>query len=211
MSTPDKSIDPRLLASAEAEFMKHGYLKAELKTICENADITTGAVYKRYKGKEELFCAVVQPTVDALDEFIRSRTNVDFSAFTDEQVYKSWVMNEKYMLDMFKMLWGLHDGFVLLISKAAGTCYENFQHDFVSSMSNAYEQFYIESKKRGLAKADISSAELHVLCSSFWTSVYEPFVHNMSWEEIEQHCKLICRFFDWAGSILLTERTADHV
>ena len=47
MAIPDRSIDPRLLASAKAEFMKHGYLKAELKTICENAEITTGAVYKR--------------------------------------------------------------------------------------------------------------------------------------------------------------------
>ena len=51
MSTPDKSIDPRLLASAEAEFNKNGFIKAELKTICENAGITTGALYKRYKGK----------------------------------------------------------------------------------------------------------------------------------------------------------------
>ena len=38
MAIPDRSIDPRLLASAKAEFMKHGYLKAELKTICENAE-----------------------------------------------------------------------------------------------------------------------------------------------------------------------------
>ncbi len=66
MSTPDKSIDPRLLASAQEEFIKNGFLKAELKTICENADITTGAVYKRYKGKEDLFCAVVGDIADAL-------------------------------------------------------------------------------------------------------------------------------------------------
>ena len=45
MAIPDKSIDPRLLAGAKAEFMKHGFLKAELKTICGNAGITTGAVY----------------------------------------------------------------------------------------------------------------------------------------------------------------------
>ena len=48
MSVPDKSIDPRLLASTEAEFLDKGFIKAELKTICENAGITTGAVYKRY-------------------------------------------------------------------------------------------------------------------------------------------------------------------
>ncbi len=33
MSIRDKSIDPRLLKSAKDEFMKHGFLNAELKTI----------------------------------------------------------------------------------------------------------------------------------------------------------------------------------
>lgn len=47
MSVPDKSIDPRLLASAKAEFLKQGFLRTELKTICKNANITTGAVYNR--------------------------------------------------------------------------------------------------------------------------------------------------------------------
>ena len=73
MSVPDKSIDPRLLASAEAEFLDKGFIKAELKTICENAGITTGAVYKRYKGKEDLFCAVVDDIAEQLDLFLKKR------------------------------------------------------------------------------------------------------------------------------------------
>ena len=56
MAVRDTSIDPRLLASAREEFKKQGFIKADLKTICENAGVTTGAVYKRYKGKEELWC-----------------------------------------------------------------------------------------------------------------------------------------------------------
>ena len=47
MSVRDTSIDPRLLESARKEFMERGFLKAELKTICDNAGVTTGAVYKR--------------------------------------------------------------------------------------------------------------------------------------------------------------------
>ena len=53
MSKPDKSIDPRILKSAKEEFLSHGYEKASLKTICANAKVTTGALYKRYKSKEE--------------------------------------------------------------------------------------------------------------------------------------------------------------
>ena len=91
----------------------------------------------------------------------------------------------------------------MLINKAAGTRYENFNHDYVTGMSNAYEQFYAEAKKRGLAKAEVTSEEFHVLISSFWTCVCEPFVHGMSWEQIEEHCRIVCRFFNWSDVIML--------
>ncbi|MBQ9302827.1 TetR/AcrR family transcriptional regulator [Butyrivibrio sp.] len=203
MSTRDTSIDPKLLQCAKDEFMKHGFIKAELKTICDNAGITTGAIYKRYKGKEELFQAVVSDAAMALDEFISDRTNVDFSGMTDDEVRNTWIMNEEYTLGMFEMLWSLHDGFVLLLEKSAGTSYENYRHDFAHRMTHAYMQYYSEAKRRGLAKADISEAEMHVLCTAFWTAVYEPFVHDMTWNEVKEHCKVLCRYFDWAGAISL--------
>jgi AcrR family transcriptional regulator len=197
MSVRDESIDPRLLESARKEFMEHGFLKAELKTICDNAGVTTGAVYKRYKGKEELFCAVVKDTADTLDDFVSLRTQLEFSSMTDKEVRETWIMNERFMLDLFRMLWKIRSDFVLLLEKSAGTAYENYGHDFALRMTKAYMQYYLEAKKRGLAQADISREEMHVLCTSFWTAIYEPFVHKMTWKEIEAHCKVMCRFYDW--------------
>ena len=130
MSAPDKSIDSRLLASAKAEFLRNGFLKAELKTICGSAEITTGAVYKRYKGKEELFCAVVRDTVNALERFLAERSDVDFSALSDRQIYDSWIMTFDAMQPMFKLLYRYRDTFYLLIDKAAGTRYEDFSHEY---------------------------------------------------------------------------------
>ena len=205
MATPDKSIDPRLLASAQAEFMKHGYLKAELKTICENAGITTGAVYKRYKGKEDLFCAVVGDIANALIHFVESRSDIDFSALTDDAIHASWIMTYESMMPLFKLLYQYRDTFSLLIDKSSGTRYENFSHEYVGRMSYAYEQFYAEAYRRGLAQAEVTSEEFHVLISSFWTCVCEPFVHGMTWEQIEEHCRIVCRFFNWKDVILLKE------
>ncbi len=201
MSVRDTSIDPRLLESARSEFMEKGFLKAELKTICDNAGVTTGAVYKRYKGKEELFCTVVEEAVNKFKEFVGERTSIDFSTMTDEEVKSTWIMNEKYTLDVFKIIWDYRDEFALLLEKSAGTIYEDYRHDFSSQMTEAYMKYYSEARKRGLAKADISKQEMHVLCTSFWNSIYEPFIHGMSWKEIESHCKVLCRFFDWANAI----------
>ena len=206
MAIPDKSIDPRLLASAEKEFARHGFLKAELKTICENADITTGALYKRYKGKEDLFCAVVDEIAKQLDLFVTERSDIDFSLLSDEEIYHSWQMTYDSMMPLFSLLFKHRDTFTLLIGKAAGTRYEDFNHDFVTRMSYAYEQFYAEAKKRGLAHAEVTQGEFHVLLSSFWTCICEPFVHGMSWAQIEEHCRVVCRFFNWSEVIQLKER-----
>ena len=204
MSVRDTSIDPRLLQSARNEFMKHGFIKADLKTICDNAGITTGAVYKRYKGKEELFCAVVKDTADILDGFVTVRAGQDFSTMTDEEVRATWTMNEKLMLDLFEMLWSIRGDFVLLLEKSAGTAYENYGHDFALQMTEAYMHYYLEAKSRGLAKAEISKEQMHVLCTSFWTLIYEPFIHKMTWKQIEEHCKVVCRAFNWAEAIGLS-------
>ena len=208
MSVPDKSIDPRLLASAEAEFLDKGFIKAELKTICENAGITTGAVYKRYKGKEDLFCAVVDDIAGRLDAFVEERSNIDFSSLSDEEIYQSWQMTYDAMIPLFNLLYEHHDTFTLLINKAAGTRYENFNHDFVTRMSHAYEQFYAEAKKRCLTQAEVTQEEFHVLLSSFWTCICEPFVHEMSWEQIKEHCRVVCRFFNWGDVIMLRKGNA---
>ena len=211
MAIPDKSIDPRLLASAQTEFMKHGYLKAELKTICENADITTGAVYKRYKGKEDLFSAVVEDIADELNHFVESRSDLDFSVLSDDEIYDSWVMSYESMIPLFKLLYNNRETVSLLIDKAAGTRYENFNHEYVTKMSYAYEQFYAEAYKRGLAQAKVTREEFHVLISSFWTCACEPLVHDMSWEQIEEHCRIVCRFFNWQAVIMLKKGDENNV
>ncbi len=211
MAVPDKSIDPRLLASAQTEFMKYGYLKAELKTICENADITTGAVYKRYKGKEDLFSAVVEDIANELNIFVESRSDIDFSALSDDEIYNSWIMSYESMMPLFKLLYQKRETVSLLIDKAAGTRYENFSHEYVTKMSYAYEQFYAEAYKRGLAHAEVSRDEFHVLLSSFWTCICEPIIHEMSWEQIEEHCRIVCRFFNWQEVIMLKKGDENNV
>lgn len=201
MSVRDTSIDPRLIQSAREEFMTNGFFKADLKTICENAGVTTGAVYKRYKGKEELFQAVVKEAIEEMDSFVKLRTEIDFSNMSDEQIRNTWLMNEEYVLEMFRLIWDIRKDLVILLEKSAGTAYENYGHDFAHRMTKAYMQYYLETKKRGLANADISEDQMHVLCTAFWTAIYEPFIHKMTWKKIEEHCKVLCRYFNWAEAI----------
>ena len=90
MSVPDRSIDPRLLSAAKEEFLKKGYKMASLAEICGAAGVTTGALYKRYEGKEDLFSALVEDTVREMEERAAAVREADISQLTDRQLYDSF-------------------------------------------------------------------------------------------------------------------------
>lgn len=201
MSLADHSIDPRILESARAEFLSNGFEKASLKAICEKAGVTTGALYKRYRGKEDLFCAVVEKTVTDLYEVAHARGNRDPAAMSDEELVKAWDMDGSDMMWWFRYLFDRHDDFYLLLSCADGTRYANFPHDWVALLTKATSAYLAEAQRRGLCRSDVGPDELHILLSAFWTTIYEPFIHHFSWEQIEAHCRIVCDLFNWHGAL----------
>ena len=203
MALPDHSIDPRIRESAKKEFMEKGFEKASLKTICNGAAITTGALYKRYKGKEDLFSSLVEEAVQDLYTVLEYKCSIDVLGLSNTELLEVWDMKEDYMLWWFEFLEQHHDGFVLLLECAEGTAYSDFQHDWVEQMTRATGKYLEEAQRRGLAGKSISPAKLHVLLTAFWATIYEPFIHNFSWEEIESHCRLVCRLFDWKSALKL--------
>lgn len=197
MAVRNYSLDQPILESAKKEFLTKGFEKASLKEICENAGVTTGAVYKRYKDKEELFASVVEDTVKDLYKIADEKCNIDFNEITDEALVKAWDMDETYMMWWFEYLFDRYDGFVLLIKCAETTRYANFQHDWVEKMTGGTFAYYEEAFRRGLTVVEVSKGELHILLSAFWTTIYEPFIHGYTLDQIEEHCRLVCRMFDW--------------
>ncbi|MBU9726597.1 TetR/AcrR family transcriptional regulator [Diplocloster modestus] len=200
MAVPDHSIDPRILECAKQEFLSLGYEKASLKHICEEAGVTTGALYKRYKGKDDLFAAVVSDTITALDTETKKRTDVDVHAMSDQQLTGAWDMNAG-MRQWFQFLYGLKEGFTLLVKCSAGSSYSNFEHEFVEKMCVGTYSYYREAYRRGLAKYDISPEEMHIILSAFWQTVYEPFIHDFDWTKLKIHCATVNRLFDWYGML----------
>ncbi len=201
MAVADRTLDAKLLASARREFLQNGFEKASLKTICDGAGATTGALYKRYKNKEALFAAAVEQTVQDLTAVAQERGGKDPAAMTDEELLKAWDMDQSDMLWWFRFLYDRHDDFVLLLACAQGTRYASFPHDWVSMLTKATSAYLAEAQKRGLCSAGITPQELHILLSAFWETIYEPFLHGFDWQTIEAHCKIVCRLFHWQEAL----------
>ena len=188
MAVADSSIDPKLLESAKKEFLERGFELASLKDICDRAQVTTGALYNRYKGKEERLGKVVEETVLSIEEARSKRSSIDLEAASDEDLKKMWKMNKEALYWWFKLFEKYKDGVILLIRCSAGTRYANFKHDFVEVVTETSYEIYEEMKRRKLTSKNISKKIMHTVHSAYFEMVYEPYVHGFSWEEI---CEII--------------------
>ena len=201
MSVPDRSIDPRLLSAAKDEFLKKGFDKASLAEICKAAGVTTGALYKRYNGKEELFSALVEGTVQDMTDYVSGIGSTDLTSFTDQEVYDSFSMMPETNRRWLRFLYDRREGFTLLIRCASGSRYESFNQEWTEKMNALDSKYYEEAKRRGMTTKEISTEELHVLTYGVWALFYEPFYLGCTWEQMERHAETISRFLDWHSAL----------
>lgn len=97
MSLPDRRIDPKILKSAEEEFMEKGFADASLREICKKAGVTTGAMYKRYPGKEALFEAVVGPTLQDIEEMALNIERYDYEQLAHGKMQSVWICQAQHL------------------------------------------------------------------------------------------------------------------
>ena len=201
MSLPDKSIDPRLLSAAKDEFLKKGFEKASLTDICKAAGVTTGALYKRYSGKEDLFSALVSDTVQDMTEYVSQIERIDLTNLTDRELYDLFALTPEMNREWLRFLYDRRDVFTLLIRCASGTRYENFRQDWTEKMNALDVKQYREARRRGLAARDLTEEELHVLTYAIWALYYEPFFLDFTWDQMERHAETIHLFADWYSAL----------
>ena len=201
MSLPDKSIDPRLLSAAKDEFLKKGFEKASLTDICKAAGVTTGALYKRYSGKEDLFSALVSDTVQDMTEYVSQIERIDLTNLTDRELYDLFALTPEMNREWLRFLYDRRDVFTLLIRCASGTRYENFRQDWTEKMNALDVKQYREARRRGLAARDLTEEELHVLTYAVWALYYEPFFLDFTWDQMERHAETIHLFADWHSAL----------
>ena len=73
LTKPIEGVSERILSCAKEGFLEKGYADASLRTIAAKAETTTGSIYSRFRDKEGLFGALVEPaaggrTLEILNE-----------------------------------------------------------------------------------------------------------------------------------------------
>jgi AcrR family transcriptional regulator len=199
MANPDRCIDSKILDIARKEFLSKPYDGVSLREVCSKAGVTTGAFYNRYSNKEELFDALVAPTLALVEEYSNQTETASYTRLDEDDLRKIWELTPENQRNIINVFYDNYDGFRLLLNHAEGTKYANFLHDFVSEATSRSLRFIREAYKRGIVPFVIEEEELHMLLTAYWSTMFEPVIHGLPREKALQHSEVVAKLFNWTA------------
>ncbi len=129
MAIKNHALDDKITASAMQEFMTYGFQAASINKIAENAGITTGAVYTRYKSKDDLFCSLLRAPLEEMAAhgaevaqlYGRVRSKDDLPLFLQAM--------QTEMLLYMEIMYKYYEPCILLYCKSEGSSAEKMLQD----------------------------------------------------------------------------------
>ena len=197
MSTRDTNLDSKIIESAKREFLAKGFACSSLRTICKNAGVTTGAVYKRYKGKEELFTHVVTPALNLFDHILNGTIELNKERGETKDLQKNWIDSLEMSKNWLEKVYKEHEAVKILFTKAEGTIYSNFIHDFIEQSMESLYPLMTNLEERGLCQLKLSEKEFHVFLITHWTPFFEMFINDFAFDEAISFLPKISEFLAW--------------
>lgn len=193
MANQDISITPKLLENAKKEFKKNGFEKTSLNVICKNAGITTGALYKRFSTKEDLFNSLVEIPANKLKEILNKEHRVYKSLTKEEQinrVFQNWDNEDKFI----RLIYEYKEEFLMILNLSGGTKYEYYFDEISKIITDATILFIKDNNKSDMNEYVLQEL-VHMLVSSYIKGILAPLAKNMNLDEADIYIQHIKRFF----------------
>lgn len=195
MASRVEGFDEKILACAKEEFLEKGYTDASIRTIAQNAGVSTSTIYTRYSDKEGLFRFLVEPAANGLKELLRQSLN-GFSTLTErEQNEKIMEYSDRGFEGVIAYIYEYFSEFKLLITRAPGNYYQDFLEGLVELDTGCTKKFLIQAGSKALAEGRITDGFLHVVSSAFYSGIFEVVIHDMPMEEAKKYINELRSFY----------------
>ena len=194
----------RIMECARAEFLKKGFRDAQLKDIAVAAKVTTGAIYRHFENKEELFYALVREVYEyTLDMLGAVEKQTQDSAKDLQKVLQSDSVEQSYQaaMEFVKYMYAHLDEFRLLLKCSTGSKVENFIEDASLRYTKRNVSFTKKIYENGIAKNLPSELDIHIITTSYITALCECIMHDVAFEQVGSYVKNIITFhhYGWYG------------
>lgn len=194
MAKQIEGVYERILECAMKEFLEKGYTDASLRTIASEADTSTNSIYVRFKDKEGLFAAIVEPVSE---KFISHFLNVQeiFHGFNIEtQRREVGRYSENAMIEMVDFIYDHFDEFSLLLDASYGTKFNNFT-DRLVSMEEEYTWKWLEATgSRMEPEGEMTKEFYHIMTTSYFEGIFEVVRHKMGREDAKKYVAMMGKY-----------------
>lgn len=180
------AITESIIKYGKMEFLENGFEKASLQEICKKSNITTGAFYRRFKSKIDLFEEIVSPSVMSLRNLVSSPEE-DVPSFV-RKVLKG-KLDEDTLIDFYSH----RENLMLLLNAAEGTKYAEFSHRISSRLTEITYKYLLDQNR----KPKLKKSELHIFMSSYLSAIFEAVIHANSKDEMKNFVESLNDFYNW--------------
>ncbi len=198
MTKQIEGVSEKIIACAKEEFLQKGYSDASLRTIAAKAGTTTGSIYSRFKDKEGLFSAIVEPAADHLVQMFL-HTQEAFHGLEEEQQPKE--MDHYVTSGMKAMIDYIYDNFEvfeLLLDASYGTKFQDFVERLVE-IETEYTYKYMEAIHFEAEDGEVITEEfIHIMTRALFESMFEVVRHKMTKQTAVRYMNMLERY-NYAG------------
>jgi transcriptional regulator, tetR family len=185
----------KITDSGKANFLNDGYERANLRKICKDAGVTTGAFYRHFEDKEDLFVALVEPLANEILEFYSKFETESFQSLKRDELEDLANINVNGSIETALYMFGKKDLFELLVYHAYGTKYANFVDKLVElEDENRKKVFQIVAGKRQMT--EIPETTIHLLDHAYINALCEIIIHSKTETEVKMNSKIVAEFFN---------------
>ena len=194
MSDASAETKKKILESAMAEFLEKGFMNASLRTIAANAGLTTGAMYRHFKDKDALFCALVDDAIEAATKAVMMADVSHHLDLTNLVSEKHFEEENRLTNELLNYIFDNFDAFTLLLTKAAGSTHEHFQEEICNLHTNKCEETFNWMYENHISTKKIDRMTVHFIASTIINAFMEIITHKMTKKEASQYIENITEF-----------------
>lgn len=173
----------RILETAASVFQEKGYSNTSMRDIATLSGIGLANIYNYFKNKDELFCTIVSPAIEAYNIILNLHHGVSGPDITA-------VRGDDYIQKTIDELLGLLKNYRSLLSllffKAQGSSLQNFREQFTDKNTETTLNYL--SRMRTLYPdivSDISPFSIHLHSVGMYSLMEEVVMHKIEGKELK--------------------------
>ena len=160
MANKNHELDHPIIEAAKQEFLQNGFQSTSIHQIAKRAKVTTGAIYTRYQGKDELFCSLIEGFLQAVEKDRKENKKAYIRYCVDKNFDHFLKDIEKEIAGYIDILFAHYDECRLLLCCSKGSSVEMMLHEMMENKVSETKKFIKQNMVSDISEIKLDLVEL---------------------------------------------------